>query len=84
LNVRVTTPRIQLEGATDELLAELQHVVRDGKATAEPARYRCRDAPGDPAPGFRRVRRDDVELHGVEDCRATLGVTTLHKNGDVL
>ncbi|ROR66930.1 GNAT family N-acetyltransferase [Agrococcus jenensis] len=39
LNVRVTTPRIQLAGATDELLAELQQVVHDGKATADPAPY---------------------------------------------
>ncbi|MFD1338922.1 GNAT family N-acetyltransferase [Microbacterium lemovicicum] len=39
LRVRVTTPRIELAGATDDLLGELQHVVWEGKATADPAPY---------------------------------------------
>lgn len=39
LEVRVSTPRIELLGATDDLLAQLQPLVRDGKATADPAPY---------------------------------------------
>ena len=39
LHVRVSTPRIELVGATDSLLEQLQDVVRDGKADAEPAPY---------------------------------------------
>ncbi|MGH8878081.1 MAG: GNAT family N-acetyltransferase, partial [Stackebrandtia sp.] len=39
LNLRVTTPRLELAGATDELLDRLAPLVRDGKAMAEPAPY---------------------------------------------
>ncbi len=39
LQVRVSTPRIELVGATDELLEQLQPLVRDGKANADPAPY---------------------------------------------
>ena len=39
LQVRVSTPRIELAGATDELLGQLQRAVWDGKATAQPAPY---------------------------------------------
>jgi RimJ/RimL family protein N-acetyltransferase len=39
LDVRVSTPRIELVGATDERLAQLQDVVRAGKAMADPAPY---------------------------------------------
>ncbi|RMB60005.1 GNAT family N-acetyltransferase [Tessaracoccus antarcticus] len=39
LHVRVSTPRIELVGATDSLLEQLQGVVRAGKADAEPAPY---------------------------------------------
>ena len=39
LQVRVSTPRIELAGATDELLGKLQRAVWDGKATAQPAPY---------------------------------------------
>ena len=39
LQVRVSTPTIELAGATDDLLGELQHAVWEGKATAEPAPY---------------------------------------------
>ncbi len=35
-DVRVATPRIELVGATDELLAQLVSAVRDGKANADP------------------------------------------------
>jgi len=36
LNVSVTTPRIELRGATDELLTELVPLVRAGQADADP------------------------------------------------
>lgn len=39
LQVRVSTPRIGLVGATDDLLGQLQPLVRDGKATADPAPF---------------------------------------------
>ncbi|MGH8791902.1 MAG: GNAT family N-acetyltransferase [Stackebrandtia sp.] len=39
LNLRVTTPRLELAGATDDLLDRLAPLVRDGKAMAEPAPY---------------------------------------------
>lgn len=39
LHVRVVTPRIELAGATDDLLGELQHVVRAGRATSDPAPF---------------------------------------------
>ena len=39
LDVRVTTPTLELRGATDNLLDELADVVRDGKAHADPAPY---------------------------------------------
>ena len=39
LGVRVTTPRLELRGATDELLDELAEVVRAGKTHADPAPY---------------------------------------------
>lgn len=39
LNVRVSTPRLELRGATDELLDELADVVRAGKTHAEPPPY---------------------------------------------
>jgi RimJ/RimL family protein N-acetyltransferase len=37
--VRVRTPRIELAAATDDLLGRLEPVVREGKATAEPAPF---------------------------------------------
>ena len=39
LGVRVSTPRLELRGATDELLDELAPTVRAGKTHAEPAPY---------------------------------------------
>ena len=36
LDVRVVTPRIELRGATDDLLEQLAPAVRSGKATADP------------------------------------------------
>ncbi len=39
LNVTVTTPRIELRGATDELLEELAPLVRAGQADADPAPF---------------------------------------------
>jgi len=39
LDVRVTTPTLELRGATDNLLEELADAVRDGKAHADPAPY---------------------------------------------
>jgi RimJ/RimL family protein N-acetyltransferase len=39
LDVRVTTPTLELRGATDNLLDELADVVRDGKAHADPSPY---------------------------------------------
>jgi RimJ/RimL family protein N-acetyltransferase len=36
LNVIVTTPRVELRGATDDLLAELAPLVRAGQADADP------------------------------------------------
>jgi len=36
LNVRVATPRLELVGATDELLEALAPLVAAGKATADP------------------------------------------------
>lgn len=36
LDVRVVTPRLELRGATDDLLERLAPVVRSGKATADP------------------------------------------------
>ena len=39
LDVRVSTPKLELRGATDELLDQLADVVRAGKTHAEPAPY---------------------------------------------
>jgi RimJ/RimL family protein N-acetyltransferase len=39
LDVRVSTPRLSLAGATDDLLGELQDVVRAGRAMSDPAPY---------------------------------------------
>ncbi|WP_432790156.1 GNAT family protein [Brevibacterium sp. K11IcPPYGO002] len=39
LQIRVRTPRLELVGASDERLAELAPLVRDGKVFAEPAPY---------------------------------------------
>ena len=39
LQIRVKTPRLELVGAADEMLAELAPLVRDGKVFAEPAPY---------------------------------------------
>jgi RimJ/RimL family protein N-acetyltransferase len=39
LDVRVTTPTLELRGATDDLLVELAVAVRDGKTHADPAPY---------------------------------------------
>src|SRR4051794_19965952 len=39
LDVRVSTPTLELRGATDELLDQLAEVVRAGKAHADPAPY---------------------------------------------
>ncbi|MBB2890061.1 GNAT family N-acetyltransferase [Flexivirga oryzae] len=39
LDVSVETPMLRLRAATDELLEELAHVVRAGKASADPAPY---------------------------------------------
>ncbi len=39
LSVRVSTPRVELHSATDELLDQLAEVVRAGKTHAEPAPY---------------------------------------------
>jgi RimJ/RimL family protein N-acetyltransferase len=39
LDVRVSTPRLELRGATDELLDELAEVVRSGRTHADPPPY---------------------------------------------
>lgn len=39
LQIRVSTPRLELVGADDEMLAALAPLVRDGKVFAEPAPY---------------------------------------------
>lgn len=39
LQIRVKTPRLELVGASDEMLAALAPLVRDGKVFAEPAPY---------------------------------------------
>lgn len=39
LHLRVSTPQIELVGATDNLLERLEPIVRAGKAIAEPAPY---------------------------------------------
>lgn len=39
LDVRVSTPTLELRGATDELLDQLAELVRAGKAHADPAPY---------------------------------------------
>lgn len=39
LDVRVSTPTLELRGATDELLDQLAEVVRAGKTRADPAPY---------------------------------------------
>jgi len=39
LDLRITTPTLELRGATDELLDELADVVRAGKTHADPAPY---------------------------------------------
>ena len=39
LDVRVSTPRLELRGATDELLDQLADAVRAGKTHADPAPY---------------------------------------------
>lgn len=39
LDVRISTPALELRGATDELLDELADVVRAGKTHADPAPY---------------------------------------------
>src|SRR5882757_4056923 len=39
LDVRVTTPTLELRGATDDLLDELAGAVRDGKTHADPPPY---------------------------------------------
>jgi RimJ/RimL family protein N-acetyltransferase len=39
LEVRVSTPRLELRAATDELLDQLADLVRSGKTQAEPAPY---------------------------------------------
>lgn len=39
LDVRVTTPTLELRGATDDMLDELADVVRAGKTHADPAPY---------------------------------------------
>lgn len=39
LQVRVVTPRLELRGASDDLLAELAPLVRAGKADADPPPY---------------------------------------------
>jgi hypothetical protein len=39
LEVRVSTPTLELRGATDELLDQLAEVVRAGKTHADPAPY---------------------------------------------
>lgn len=69
LNVQVRTPRLELHGATDELLSELSPLVRTGQAMADPPPY---DDPmslyeDDPA------RRVDGWLRGVWRARGTVG-----------
>ena len=48
LNVTVTTPRVELRGATDDLLAELVPLVRAGQADADPPPF------DDPMPLYER------------------------------
>ena len=43
LQIRVKTPRLELVGADDEMLAALAPLVRDGKVFAEPAPLRRSD-----------------------------------------
>ncbi|MBO1756762.1 GNAT family N-acetyltransferase [Allobranchiibius sp. CTAmp26] len=69
LNVRVSTPRLKLRGATDELLSELAPLVRDGQAMAHPAPY------DDPMSLYDddQARRVDKWLRGVWRARGTVG-----------
>lgn len=39
LQLRVSTPRLELVSATDDLLEQLEPLVREGKASADPAPY---------------------------------------------
>ena len=56
LNVRVATPRLELRGATDELLEALAPLVAAGKATADPPPWDDPSAFYEPDPDV-RVRR---------------------------
>ena len=55
LDVRVVTPRLELRGATDDLLERLAPVVRSGKATADPPPWDDPSALYEPD--------DDVRVH---------------------
>lgn len=53
LDVRITTPTLELRGAANDLLDELADVVRAGKANAEPAPYDDPISFYDPDPDLR-------------------------------
>lgn len=53
LDVRVVTPRLELRGATDDLLEELAPLVRLGKATADPPPWDDPSAFYEPDPDVR-------------------------------
>ncbi|MEM8923146.1 MAG: GNAT family protein [Actinomycetota bacterium] len=67
--VRVTTPRLELRGATDELLERLAPLVRAGKATADPPPWDDPSSFYEPDPD----RRVEGWLRGVWRGRGTLG-----------
>lgn len=68
LDVSVITPRLELCGATDELLEQLAPIVRSGKATADPPPWDDPSAFYEPDPD-ERVRK---WLQGIWRGRATV------------
>lgn len=68
LDVRVVTPRLELRGATDELLERLAPLVRAGKATADPPPWDDPSSFYEPDPD----RRVEGWLRGVWRGRGTV------------
>lgn len=68
LDVRIVTPRLELRGATDDLLEQLAPIVRSGKATADPPPW------DDPSPFYEQDhdRRVEKWLQGIWRGRGTV------------